>query len=301
MNNRFTDGKPPYNELADKWKSHYVVYTDNPINETWNTLQHFTNYEYLCEFLSRGRGPQIEIIRIKDQRFVRKLASEETIYKKIPLLQNLVKQSYDFYKASTALPLLSKPILLLYSYETLAEFFYQSIGKVGKKNKYSHGLYYDAHKHIIEIKREGLFQSFHSSYSPDLLESQSFTLSNLVNCGSINSFELETYSSKIYNNKIKNLDGKDVCLSELDREFLFIYSLSILARYNIMEWSSILDGIRSEVLDPNIGILIRRYLNAIELIFPLLVLNELRRESCIFFQPARLMPDNLENYNDKII
>ncbi len=52
------------------------------------------------------------------------LLSEINISQKIPLLKNLIQQSFDFYNASVSLPLLSKPILLFYSYEKFTEFLF---------------------------------------------------------------------------------------------------------------------------------------------------------------------------------
>jgi hypothetical protein len=189
---------------------------------------------------------------------------------------------------------------LFYSFETLAQFLFHSTYESIKKRKYTHGLYYDPKEHILEVKPNGLFQDFHISHSYDTMNCHSFKLEEIINCGSINPIELESYSGKIYYHNIKNTNGENVSLTELDREFMFIFSISVLARYNILKWVKILDGTKLDNLDVDIGIFIRRYVTTIKFIFPILILNELRRKSCFFYEPARFMADEWEKYDDKI-
>ncbi len=220
---------------------------------------------------------------------------------KIPLLQNLIMQSHDFYTASLHLPLLSKPILLFYSFETLDQFLFQSTYELNKKRKYTHGLFYDPQNHTLELKKEGLFQDFHISHSNGRMDHHSFKFEEILNCGSINPIELESYSGKLYTHRIKDTNDEYVSLTELDREFMFIFSISVLSRYNILKWVKILDGNKIDDLEVDIGIFIKRYIGSIELIFPILILNELKRKSCFFYEPVRFMADEWDKYNDKII
>jgi hypothetical protein len=76
---------------------------------------------------------------------------------------------------------------------------------------------------------------------------------------------------------------KPVQLNELDREFIFIFGLSTLARYRVNEWIEIISGRKSDLI-----LKIRRYLQAVELLFPNLVLNELYEKDFLFYEPARL-------------
>ncbi|WP_134482716.1 YaaC family protein [Candidatus Nitrosocosmicus franklandus] len=296
------NNKKPFRSLPHKWEKQYIIYTKDPIKEIWNSLRDFTSYEYLKRFLTDRIGDSEidEIIKhnSKEVLHIGGLTNNVAI-EKIPLFQNLINQANDFYFASTNLPLLSQPILLFYSFETLAQFLFQSTYNLNKKRKYTHGLYYDSQKHILEVKQEGLFQDFHISHSKGMMKCHSFELEEIINCGSINPIELESYSGKLYSHNITDTKGENVSLTELDREFMFIFSISVLARYNILEWVKILDGTKLDNLDADIGIFIRRYINTTKLIFPILILNELRRKSCFFFEPGRFMADEWDKYDDK--
>lgn len=299
----FLNNKLPIRSLPIKWEKQYTIYTKNPIKEIWSTLLDFTSYEYLRMFLNdrtidRTINERVNF-NLKENSHI-ELLSNETSIEKIPLLQNLIKQSHDFYFAAINLPLLSEPILLFYSFETLAQFLFQSTYKLNKKKKYTHALHYNTQKHVLEVKAEGLFQDFHISHSNGKMIEHSFELEEILRCGTINPIELESYSGRSYTYSIKNTNEDSVLLTELDREFMFIFSISILARYDILKWVKILDGNKTDNLDADIGIFIRRYINAIKLIFPILVLNELKRKSCLFYEPGRLMKDEWEKYDDKI-
>ncbi|MDR4492425.1 MAG: YaaC family protein [Candidatus Nitrosocosmicus sp.] len=300
----FSNNKQSIRNLPHKWKKQYIIYTKDPRKEIWNSLLHFTSFEYLNKFLSdRINDSQIDqIVRfnVKDNTHV-KVPAVSDIKEKIPLLRNLINQSFEVYNASINLPLLSRPILLFYSFETLAQFLFRSTYEINQESRYSHGLAYRTEDHTVKVQKEGLFQDFHISHSCGGMDPHTFSFEEILNCGSINPVELELYSGRSFRHILKNTNGEQVSITELDRELIFIFSISILARYKILEWSNILDGIRSDKLDVNVGIFIRRYIQAIELTFPILILNELKRMSCFFYEPARMMADEWEKYDDKII
>lgn len=299
----FLNNKHPFRSLTKKWEEQYIIYTKDPIKEIWNSLQDFTSFEYLKKYLNDrindNKINEIAKFNLKENSHV-KLLGNDTSNEKIPLLQSLIKQSQDFYFAAINLPLLSEPILLFYSFETLSQFLFQSTYEVIRKKKYTHALHYDTQKHVLEVKEEGLFQDFHISHSSGKMFRHSFEFEEILRCGTINPVELESYSGRLYTHSIKNSNGENVSLTELDREFMFIFSISVLARYDILKWVKILNGNKLDNLDADLGIFIRRYINAIKLIFPILILNELKRKSCFFYEPARFMADEWEKYDDKI-
>ncbi len=173
--------------------------------------------------------------------------------------------------------------------------FFESTYELNKKRKYTHGLFYDPQNHTLELKKEGLFQDFHISHSNGRINHHSFKFEEILNCGSINPIELESYSGKLYTHRIKDTNDEYVSLTELDREFMFIFSISVLSRYNILKWVKILDGNKIDDLEVDIGIFIKRYIGSIELIFPILILNELKRKSCFFINQIGLWPMNGTN------
>lgn len=88
-----------------------------------------------------------------------------------------------------------------------------------------------------------------------------------------------TFSNqKLYGSRI-SVDSKQgkVNIHELDREFIFIFAISILARYKVNKWSTILSGKDSDMV-----IKISEYLQTVQSIFPNLVLNNLLNQTHIF-------------------
>jgi hypothetical protein len=141
----------------------------------------------------------------------------------------------------------------------------------------------------IKIRLNGLFPIFHDCYSDDLsiyLEGYEFKLENLIDAGEINYMKLSDLlgQSRLNENKIVNEEAqKPVQLLELDREFIFIFALSTLARYRVNDWIEIISGRKSDLI-----LKIRRYLQAVELLFPNLVLNELFEGVYLFYEPAKV-------------
>jgi hypothetical protein len=189
-------------------------------------------------------------------------------------IANNARQGHEFYNASEHIPLLSKPILVLYSFEKLANVLVMINFDVSGSPTFSHGLSYD--NGIIQLQKKGLFQRFHDCYSfdPSLYAKKcSFKLENLVNAGPITEAELYGLigSGSISNNRIKDETSQDIiALHELDREFLFTYGISTMARYRVNEWSELLSGKYGDQV-----IKIQRYLQTIQLLFPSLIINYL--------------------------
>ena len=78
-------------------------------------------------------------------------------------------------------------------------------------------------------------------------------------------------SGSLSNNRIKDeISQNATTLHELDREFLFIFGISILSRYKVSEWNEILSGKYSDKV-----IKFQRYLQTTQLLFPNLIINHL--------------------------
>jgi hypothetical protein len=94
-----------------------------------------------------------------------------------------------------------------------------------------------------------------------------------VNAGPISEVDLSHLvgSGSVSSNKIKDeTSGDTITIHELDREFLFIYGISTLARYKVNDWSELLSGKYDDQI-----IKIQRYLQATQILFPNLIINYL--------------------------
>ena len=270
-----------------------AVYTNNREQEIWNYIgdlegEHFC-YEFIKNRIKRKDSGKRSnrILNAKQARKnleVFKPIRTLDIRKAIPEIMNNAKQAQDFHFSSKLLPLISKPVVLHYTFEKLANIL-ALVTFREPYSAYAHGLSYYPPKPIV-VGRNGLFQIFHDCYSEDFsiyLEERQFKLENIVDAGPTNYIELYALVgqhslsvSRIFDEKTKI----EVPLHELDREFIFIFALSTLARYRVNEWVEIISGKKSDLI-----LRIRRYLQAVELLFPNLVLNELYEKVLLFYEP----------------
>lgn len=85
-------------------------------------------------------------------------------------------------------------------------------------------------------------------------------------------------------NRIINENASvEVSIHELDREFIFLFGISTLARYRVNEWNDILSGRNNDLI-----LKIQRYLQSVQLSFPNLILNILYDKIFLFYQPTQL-------------
>jgi hypothetical protein len=281
------------------------IFTNNPEQEIWNYIGDFESEHFCHEFIKK-------CIKIKDswKRSNRILKSKKKSKKKLevfnpirvsdikkntPEIMNNTKQARDFYLSSKTLPLLSKPVVLHYTFEKLANIL-ALITFREPSSLYAHGLTYWPPK-PIRVAPNGLFQIFHDCYSEDIsiyLEEREFKLENIVDAGQINYIHLYAkvgQHSLNINQIFDEKNKKEVALHELDREFIFIFALSTLARYRVNEWIEIISGKKSDLI-----LKIRRYLQAVEILFPNLILNELYEKVLLFYEPARIGgPDDIHS------
>jgi hypothetical protein len=130
--------------------------------------------------------------------------------------------------SSKGLSLLSRPVLLFYTLEKLANIL-ALVTFEEPYSKFAHGLTYQKWKPIM-ISRMGLFQIFHDCYSDNLsiyLMGHKFKLESIIDAGEINYIKLQNsmIEGSINANKTYDEAKKEVQLDELDREFIFTYAL----------------------------------------------------------------------------
>jgi hypothetical protein len=107
----------------------------------------------------------------------------------------------------------------------------------------------------------------------------------LIDAGKIDYLQLDYSMShgSINANRVINLKrGNQIIIEELDREFIFIFALSTLSRYRVNEWDKTISGKSNNLISK-----IRRYLQAVQLVFPNLILNQLYGRILSFYSPAR--------------
>jgi hypothetical protein len=260
------------------------VFTNNREQEIWNFIgdlesEHFC-YEFIKKRIKRKQSWKRSMWILNTKKTEKDVETFNPIKsldlrKTIPEIVNNAKQ---------AARLISKPLVLHYAFEKLANILALITFK-NPHSRHAHGLSYYPPEPIV-VGRKGLFPTFHDCYSDDLsiyLEGRQFKLENLVDAGEINYITLNALVaqnslsvSKVFDEKTKKI----VSIHELDREFIFVFALSTLARYRVNEWIETISGKRNDLI-----IKIRRYLQAVELLFPNLVLNELHEKVLLFFEP----------------
>lgn len=87
---------------------------------------------------------------------------------------------------------------------------------------------------------------------------------NMKNCNMV----------ELYENKYGIIDTEH----ELTREILFVFVMSMLARYRVEKWSSLVEG-----KDSNAMWRFKEYLNSTQLMFPNLIFNQLHGIQYYFY------------------
>jgi hypothetical protein len=277
-----------------------VINTNNPEQEIWNYLYGFESEHFVKTFVNYRIKQNFYNIDLKNtmNQKIQHNAKYGNQYEILKPLENIsdnivleitnnAKQARAFFFASKQLSLLSKPILLFYAFEKLANLLMLSTFQVNEESQFSHGITYK--NDLISIKNKGLFQRFHDSYSDDAeiyLKNRTFTLDSLLNSGKIYDShifdEMEKYRFST-NNSLMDSNNESFKISEFDREFLFLFTLSTLARYKVNNWSEMIEAKESDVI-----VKIDRYLQSVQILFPNFVLNTMYGKTFFFYPFARL-------------
>jgi hypothetical protein len=279
-----------------------VVNTTDALREVWERIGDFES-QY---FASNLRNARISNTIVKEHcdelsKNINMHNSAKEVPKVEPLAQidatddkivreitNNARQARDFFSTSKTMPMLSKPIILHYAFEKLADVMILNTFKI-TGDTYAHGLGYDEKLEKITVEKKGLFARLHCCYSTDVsfcAKGYEFKLDSLLNANPINEHDLfeemrsGTFGSIPVHEETTN---SDVTMPEPDREFLFIFALSSLARYHVNEWSDIIEGANDARI-----LKIRRYIQSIQAFFPNWLLNALHTKKMFFYSVARL-------------
>jgi len=249
----------------------------------------------------------------KDILFLTLLTNNDINNDLILRITNTARQAREFYLASGNLPLLSKPILLMYTFEKLAELLALTIFNLNITTKYYHGVTLNKSDPFIVLpKVNGLFSIFHDCYSffPDVyLNCYQFRLQDLLKIDSmkenqdysltkyIDVFSFLKEDNRNYHVYIKEDASKNnIEIHELDREFLFTYIVSTLARYRVNQWNEIMRAKETDII-----LRVQDYLNTIQLIFPNLILNYLFDKKFVFVPFSYFEEKDVERiFDDKM-
>jgi hypothetical protein len=257
------------------------IYTDNPEQEIWNYIANFEIEKFVDEYIDKNISSS-ENKNISNNEYDRQ--------KSIITITNNAKQAREFYMLSKQLPLSSRPVLLHYAFEKL------TIMLVLIKLRYNqsirqHGLTYCDN---IQVKKDGLFVKLHQYFYPNNdLQGKEFDLKDVINANAISRIKinyniLNNQEIKIATIKTQNI----ISIHELEREFMFSFVLSVLARYQISKWMEILSGREEKII-----LKIRRYYESIQLLFPNLILNELYDKFLEFYNPAQFAIVEVDKYD----
>lgn len=256
------------------------IYTNNPEQDIWQYISDYEIEQVVIEYL-KNNG-----IYSKDDNN----NSEIDRQKLIIAITNNAKQAREFYMLSKQLPLSSRPVLLHYAFEKLTIMLI--LLKFGYTRSINHhGITYC---NTIEVKEDGLFVKLHEYFSPQTnLKGEQFDLIDLIDANAISRIKIEHNIYKNQEIKITSVKThKVLSIYELEREFLFSFVLSVLARYQISKWMDILSARKDRSI-----IKIRRYFESIQLLFPNLILNELYNRTLNFFYPAELGDVEMDEYD----
>jgi hypothetical protein len=92
------------------------VYTDSPENEIWNFITDFESKHFLQKFIMKRVNILNHMKNKTEHEFIKEGDSENIVTE----VSNNAKQARDFFFISKQLSLISKPVMLFYSFEKLA-------------------------------------------------------------------------------------------------------------------------------------------------------------------------------------
>jgi hypothetical protein len=174
------------------------------------------------------------------------------------------------------------PILLYYSYNKLARVLflctYQPVEAKGK-----HGLTLGDNEGI-KVQRNGAFQRFHDTYSwepsiylstckfswRDLINDKTGRYALVLNMSNCNAVYLHERESK----------NKQYLEHELSREIMFIYAMTMFARYKVQDWNRLIEARKDDIIWK-----INEYLTSTQTLVPNLIYNQLQGEQ-YYFHPV---------------
>ena len=288
-----------------------IIHTYNPEEEIWHYIEKLTNSDYVHkllkyrinnEFFNVGKQTNysIDFKKINNIKTAYPVETYEPLSSKdSSLLQVNISeivtdaiQAVEVYKASKSVTINSKPILLYYSFIMLARILFlatykKNYNKLPRSD--THGLDF-LDQSEVKCMRIGAFPRFHDSFSssPEIyLNELKFSWVDLLKHPT-RKFEMEyNFDEHKLENKIE-FSISNTMIDELTREILFLYSMSMLARYSPISWIKIVN--KTEY-----GHKIVEYMRTVQSLFPNMVFNYLHGEDYNFYPESRFVGDK-EHY-----
>jgi hypothetical protein len=191
--------------LFDLLDQRDVIQCSNIESEIWSRISKFENEFYVRNYLT----DRLKVLSSYKKTGILGALTENNINDEelIIRITNSARQAREFYDASNSLPLLTKPILVMYTFEKLAELLvlttFDLIGyeKDDKRKKYTHGLSYEEKEEFpIQVKATGLFNFFHDCHggnNPIIYDKQySFKLEDLLRRSEKTTFYTEPHDKR---------------------------------------------------------------------------------------------------------
>lgn len=280
-----------------------MIPTSNPEEEVWRHINKLTSFDYVSGLLKErldsnffGFGlhisdltkakmiynteysgnelNNIEIHQMLDDGDIKLNAKEITL---------LSRQAIELYQSSQAASIYARPITLYYAYTKLARILFLATYKT-EETSGTHGLSLKGNKSII-CQKHGAFARFHDSYNwnPSIyldacifrwrefidLEQQRIDRYNLVlnmrNCNAVHLNERRSRHGRYLEH-------------ELTREIIFCYAMSMLSRYRVELWGTLIEAEHSSDIWN-----IQEYLTSTQTLFPNLIFNQLHGRQFYFY------------------
>jgi hypothetical protein len=211
--------KKPLSDFPLKWKESHNVYSNDIEGEIWLMFENLAGTQYLDSVIrNRINNSQLQNLTKSVIQSTKRLLpivalTDNDVPEILDEVRNVILQARDIYFAARALPLLSKPILLFYAFEKLAEALYLM---TWKKTEYGHGLWYDKLTHTITICRSGFFANFHDCISDDPFyqNKPSIRFENVIECGPLYQIELDSGAYRSITYPINTIDNNHILLTE---------------------------------------------------------------------------------------
>ncbi|MPZ06083.1 MAG: hypothetical protein GEU26_06635 [Nitrososphaeraceae archaeon] len=146
------------------------VYTDNPENEMWDFITDFESKQFIQNYIPKRVNTLNYMKNHTKHELIRENDSDSIAIE----VSNTAKQARDFFFMSKQLSLLSKPVMLFYSFEKLAmmvtSLTFQKarmdVSQNKRRARFTHGLSFYPES-PIQVWSCGLFPLLHDCISFD--------------------------------------------------------------------------------------------------------------------------------------
>ncbi len=288
------------NQNTINYRGEKLIHTYRREEEIWDFIGRLTSFSYVYNLLNeriKENFFDIDIsncVKIKKD-FINLKISDATNNKKLPeiherltsnnLVTNteeiilLAKQAIEFFNASKTVSIITKPVLLYYSFSRLLKILFLATFLKSQVSKGSaSGLNMDNNWVICKIN--GSFARSLDCYFTDptiYLNEYRFNWTDLFINQPTSEYDIYFKNDDLMVNIHEQTTGRSHTLYELTREILFIFSLNFLARYRLSDWNKIVEGRSSDLIYR-----IDEYIKSTNTIFPNLILNQLHGQKYLF-------------------